>query len=99
MSNILQSSGCANLRDQSKKYMSVEKEESSGETKSLTSTWLKSYRKSQKEKKKKRQQKKKKENIERKNCICRKQNLGTKKPWSYQKGVVGLLLKWRKGNR
>lgn len=59
MSNILQSSGCANLRDQSKKYMSVEKEESSGETKSLTSTWLKSYRKSQKEKKKKKDNKRK----------------------------------------
>lgn len=59
MSNILQSSGCANLRDQSKKYMSVEKEESSGETKSLTSTWLKSYRKSQKEKKKKKTTKEK----------------------------------------
>lgn len=36
--------------------------------------------KESKGKKKKRQQKKKKENIERKNCICRKQNLGTKKP-------------------
>lgn len=33
MANILQSSGCANLRDQEKKYMSVEKVESSGETK------------------------------------------------------------------
>lgn len=39
MAEILQSSGCANLRDQEKDpNMLVEKVEISGETKSLTST-------------------------------------------------------------
>lgn len=78
--------------------MSVEKMKSSGEKKPQiqpVGTWLKSRRKYQKGKLKK----KKKQNTERKNCTYKRQSLGTKKPSSYKKEAVGLLLKWRKGNR